>query len=112
MSGCRLSIMCIFGCVGWYDDFFSYHFGSDMMIIVMLLWFSWDASLIQCIACVASFFVGRCAMPRTFHFFSNACLFVPNIWSLGCGKLYEFMVVGHVIGDEKYECWITQASMM
>lgn len=50
-------------------------------------------------------------MPRTFHLFSNACLFVPNIWSLECGKLYEFMVVGHVIGDEKYECWITQASM-
>ena len=108
VSSCKLSIMCISRCVSWYDDFFSYHLGYDMMIILMSLWSSWDASLAQCIACVASSFVGGCAMPRTFHLFSNACSFDPKIWSLGCGKIYEFMVVGHVIGDE---CWIAQTSM-
>ena len=35
----------------------------------------------------------------------------PNIWSLSLEDLYKLIDVWHVIGEEKYECFIEKISM-
>jgi hypothetical protein len=47
----------------------------------------------------------------TCHLFFKACPCDPNIWSLGLGELYEMIFGWHVMGEEKYECWIEKLSM-
>jgi hypothetical protein len=51
-----------------------------------------------------SLFVGGWAKLMPYHLYLNAYPWDPNIWSLKLGELYEVIFVGHVIGEEKYEC--------
>jgi hypothetical protein len=74
------------------------------MSIVIFCSFFCATNLAQCMAYCTSLFVGGWAKLMPYHLYLNAYPWDPNIWSLKLGELYEVIFVGHVIGEEKYEC--------
>ena len=62
------------------------------------------ASLPQCMVCWSMLEVVGCASPLLDHFDEKVDPTDPKILSCSKGKKKPLKFVGHVIGDEKYEC--------
>jgi hypothetical protein len=84
---------------------------SGMMMVVIFSIFSFAASLAQYIACWAiSGFIG-CARLIPSHLCWIDGPLEPNIWSIWLRGLYDVIDERHVIGDEKWECFIEKLSI-
>ena len=81
-----------------------HQFGSIVISIVAVSRLFLAASFAQWRVCRASFFVCGWAYPFPFHLCWNAIPIDPHTLFWGNGEENCWNVVGHVTGDEKYEC--------
>ena len=80
------------------------HSGLGYMTMVMCSGLIEALYLPQCIACCSWSFVVGCASPLPDHCVEKAGPSESKILSLVKGEKKSLMGIGHVIGDEKYEC--------